>query len=307
MFTGSGASTASAMASFEAAAGGGDNGTAAGEEGSGYRHATWDQIALDGTDPGSTTIASGVIAPARSRLQPWGLDLGPNIAVSDNGFQSVSSTPFTPFSAPNVWGPFNSDDGRIRRRCSGRPGRRARAGADAGTRYRLPECHAASTMITYYNGSHLCSAPLPAPTGTTTSFAGLLFPDAVVTRVVVTLGRRRRDLRVERRHRHARAAAGSVAGDDIVLAEPGPKRRCDRRRADLAGPRHGHRKRCDRLRFRRDRLGRRNPDRRQDRLRIGRRVRRDRHPCLRPDRRAYNAVVTVDDASALRISRRPTR
>ena len=110
-FTGSGASTATAMASFEAAAGGGDNGTAAGEEGSGYRHATWDQIALDGTDPGSTTIESGhVIAPAATRLEPWGLELGPEIAVANDGFRSVGSTvTFTPFSAPNVWGPFNSD------------------------------------------------------------------------------------------------------------------------------------------------------------------------------------------------------
>ena len=75
---------------FEAAVGGTDNGTTAGEQGGGFRHATWDQIALDGSDPGSTTIKPGhVVVPALSRLQPWGLELGPEIAVAGDGFQSV--------------------------------------------------------------------------------------------------------------------------------------------------------------------------------------------------------------------------
>ena len=52
----------------------------------------------------------------------------------------------------------------------------------------------------------------------------------------------------------------SVAGDDIVLAEPRAEGERDRRRADLARPRHGHRKQFERLRSRHDRLGRRNPD-----------------------------------------------
>jgi hypothetical protein len=217
--TGSGASTAGAMASFEAAAGGADNGTAAGEQGSGYRHATWDQIALDGSDPGSTTIMPGqVIVPARSRLQPWGLELGPDIAVSDNGFQSVSSTQFSSFSAPNIWGPFNSDTAEFD--VVG-PAAQGTTPAPAQTRGLgvVFLNSTASTQIQYYNGGILLDT-VAAPAATT-SFAGLLYPDAVVTRVVVTLGGSEIF-----RWNGATVTPGvstSVAGDDIVLTEPGPK------------------------------------------------------------------------------------
>jgi hypothetical protein len=222
--TGAGASTAGAMASFEAAAGGIDNGTAAGEQGSGYRHATWDQIALDGTDPSSTTIESGrVIAPARSRLQPWGLELGPDIAVSNDGFQSVSSTQFTPFSAPNIWGPFNSDTAEFDVVAPAAQGTTPEPAQTRGLGVVFLNVETAgTTTIQYYNGSiPLLTQPLAVPTGTT-SFAGLLFPDAVVTRVVVTLG----TAAIFAWNGTTSPTPGgstSVAGDDIVLAEPGPK------------------------------------------------------------------------------------
>jgi hypothetical protein len=217
--TGSGASTASAMASFEAAAGGTDNGTAAGERGSGYRHATWDQIALDGTDPGSTTIESGrVIAPARSRLQPWGLELGPDIAVSNDGFQSVSSTQFTPFSAPNIWGPFNSDTAEFDVVAPAVPGTKPEPAQTRGLGIVFLNS-TASTQIQYYNGGILLDT-VSAPAATT-SFAGLLYPDAVVTRVVVTLGGS--EIFGWDGTTVTPGVSASVAGDDIVLAEPGPK------------------------------------------------------------------------------------
>jgi hypothetical protein len=221
-FTGSGASTASEMAAFEAAAGGADNGTTAGEQGGGYRHATWDQIALDGTDPGSITVAPGVIAPARSRLQPWGVDLGPNIAVSDNGFQSVSSTPFTPFSAPNLWGAFNSTTAEFDVVAPAGQGVAATPSQTRGLGVVfLNVATAGTTTIQYYNGTiPLLTTPLAVPTGTT-SFAGLLFPDAVVTRVVVTLGSAA--IFGWNGATVIPGGAGSVAGDDIVQAEPGPK------------------------------------------------------------------------------------
>jgi len=217
--TGSGASTASAMANFEAAAGGTDNGTAAGEQGSGYRHATWDQIALDGTDPGSTTIESGrVIAPARSRLQPWGLELGPDIAVSDNDFQSVSSTQFTPFSPPNIWGPFNSDTAEFDVVAPAVPGTKPEPAQTRGLGIVFLNS-TASTQIQYYNGGILLDT-VSAPAATT-SFAGLLYPDAVVTRVVVTLGGS--EIFGWDGTTVTPGVSASVAGDDIVLAEPGPK------------------------------------------------------------------------------------
>jgi hypothetical protein len=218
--TGSGASTAGAMASFEAAAGGTDNGTAAGEQGSGYRHATWDQIALDGSDPGSTTIMPGqVIVPARSRLQPWGLELGPDIAVSDNGFQSVSSTQFSPFSAPNIWGPFNSDTAEFDVVAPAAQGTTPEPAQTRGLGVVFLNS-TASTQIQYYNGDILLGS-VTAPTSTTTSFAGLLFPDAVVTRVVVILGGS--EIFGWNGATVTPGVSTSVAGDDIVLTEPGPK------------------------------------------------------------------------------------
>ena len=222
MFTGSGASTASEMAAFDAAAGGTDNGTAVGEQGSGYRHATWDQIALDGTDPGATTIESGhVIVPARNRLQPWGLELGPNIAVSNNGFQSVSSTQFSPFSAPNVWGPFNSNTAEFDIVAPGAQGATPEPAQSRGLGIVFLNASGA-TGITYYNGNIMLGS-VTAPASSTTSFAGLLFPDAVVTRVVVTLGGLATGIFQWNGAAVTPGASGSAAGDDTVLAEPGPK------------------------------------------------------------------------------------
>ncbi len=223
-FTGSsasGASVPSALAAFEAAAGGADNGAAAGEQGSGFRHATWDQITLDGSDPGSTAIEPGqVIVPARSRLQPWGLELGPDIAVSDDGFQSVSSTQFNPFSMPNVWGPFNSDMAEFDVVAPAAPGTAPEPAQTRGLGIVFLNS-TGSTQIQYYNGNiPLAQGSVTAPAGAT-SFAGLLFPDAVVTRVVVTLGGS--DIFDWDGATVTRGGSGSVAGDDIALAEPGPK------------------------------------------------------------------------------------
>jgi len=222
MFTGSGASTAAAMANFEQAVGGADNGTAAGEHGDGFRHVTWDQIAPDGSDPGSTSIRSGVIAPARNRLQPWGLELGPNISVSSNGFQSVSSTQFTPFTASNIWGPFNSDTAEFDVVApSGQGGTPVPAQARGLGIVFLNST--GSATIQYFNGgSQLAQGTVTALAGAT-SFAGLLFPDAVVTRVVVTLGGSATGIFGWNGTAVTQGGSGSVAGDDVVLAEPGPK------------------------------------------------------------------------------------
>ena len=170
-FTGSGTSgTSAAIASFEAAAGGGDNGTIAGEQPGGFRHVTWDQIALNGSDPGSTTIDSGhVIVPARSRLQPSGLELGPEIAVANDGFQSVgSSATFTPFSPANVWGPFNSPrHGRVRRRRAGRPGEHAdarrRPGDSGSSCWRRRPIHPDRVLQRRRSRSARCPAPRARP------------------------------------------------------------------------------------------------------------------------------------------------
>jgi hypothetical protein len=241
-FTGSsaaGTSVPSALAAFEAAAGGADNGAAAGQQGSGFRHVSWDGVTLDGSDPGSTVINSGgVVAVARGRLQPWGLEIGPaqpgedqlggsGVAVANNGFHSVNSNAqFTPFSAPNVWAPFNSNTTELD---IVSPSGQSSTPAPALSRglgvVFLNVRSGSPTEISYYNDDALLdqvSAPA-APGGT--SFAGLLFASPVVTRVVITLG----DGEIfgfdgTTATPGASPAADLVAGDDVVLAEPAPAR-----------------------------------------------------------------------------------
>ncbi len=221
-FTGSsasGASVPSALAAFEAAAGGADNGAVAGEQGTGFRHANWDVVALDGSDPGSTTIESDqVIVPANSRLQPWGLELGPDIAVSGDGFRSVSSAHFSPFSAPNIWGPFNSDVAEFDVVAPAAQGTTPMPAQTRGLGIVFLNS-TASTQIQYYNGDILLGT-VSAPAATS-SFAGLLYRAAIVTRVVVTLGGS--EIFGWDGTTVTRGGSGSVAGDDIVLAEPGPE------------------------------------------------------------------------------------
>jgi hypothetical protein len=220
-FTGSGPSTATAMAAFEAAAGGADNGTTAGEQSGGYRHATWDQIALDGTDPGASTIESGhVIAPAATRLEPWGLELGPEIAVANDGFHSVNSSTFTPFSPANTWGAFNGDTAELDVVAPAGPGSTPIPAQTRGLGIVfLNPTGASPAQIEYYNGA-IPLLQLSAPAGTTT-FAGVLFPGPVVTRVVVTLGSS--EMFGWEGAAVTAGGSGSIAGDDVVLAEPGPK------------------------------------------------------------------------------------
>jgi hypothetical protein len=222
-FTGAGTlGAANALAAFEAAVGGADNRTAAGEQGSGFRHVTWEGIAVDGSEPGSRAVPGGhVVAPARSRLQPWGLELGPEIAVANDAFQSVSSAHFTPFSAPNVWGPFNSSTAEFD----------VVAPVDQGTTPSPAQTRGlgivflgatGSTHIQYFNGSNLLAQGTVSALPGTTSFAGLLFPDPVVTRVVVTLGGSQ--IFGFDGTTVTPGGSSSVAGDDIVLAEPAPAR-----------------------------------------------------------------------------------
>jgi hypothetical protein len=219
--TGGPPTTFSSLTSFEAAAGGADNGTTSGEQGSGYRHAGWDGLAANGSDPGSTVIEPGhVVAVSPTALEPWGIEVGPEVAVANDGFRSVNSNAlFTPFSPPNVWGPFNSTTAEFDVVA---PGAQASSPVPAQTRgLGIVFLNATgATQIQYYNGDILLGS-VSAAAGST-SFAGLLFPDPVVTRVVVTLG-----------GAEIFAFDGSTvtpggnnpeAADDIVLAEPAPAR-----------------------------------------------------------------------------------
>ncbi|HZE04362.1 MAG TPA: hypothetical protein VE127_04000, partial [Solirubrobacteraceae bacterium] len=226
-FTGSGSpGTATALAGFEAASGGSDNGTTAGEQGGGFRHISWDAVAVDGSEPGSTAIPGGhTVALSRSRLQPWGVELGPEIAAANDGFHSVnSSAQFTPFSMPNAWAPFNSNTAELDVVA---PDAQSSTPVPAQTRglgVVFLGVTTAGTSIQLFNGDiPLLSSPAQAPIGAT-SFVGVLFPDAVVTRAVITLGTG--EIFDFDGSSVAPGASGSdlVAGDDVVLGEPAPAR-----------------------------------------------------------------------------------
>lgn len=211
--------TFTSLAQFEAAVGGSDNGTAAGEQGSGFRHWTPAGIAVDGSSPGATPIPGGhTAALAPSVLQPWGIELGPAVAVANDGFRSVN--PSAGFSPPDLWAPFNSNTTTFHVVA---PAAQTSATAPAVTRglgVEFVHVQTTGTSIAYYSGDTLLDT-VPVAQGAM-SFAGALFSEPVVTRVVITLGTA-----------EMFAFNGSTvtpggpdpttlaAGDDVVLAEPG--------------------------------------------------------------------------------------
>jgi hypothetical protein len=215
-FTGSGG-----LVQFEASVGGVDNGTAAGEQSNGFRHWTPAGIAVNGSDPGSTAIPGGhTAALSASRLQPWGIELGPDVAVANDGFESVNAN--AGFSPADLWAPFNSNTATLQVVA---PTSLTGAPVPAVTRglgVEFVNVENSGTTIQYYSGdAPLLAQPLQVPTGST-SFAGVLFSEPVVTRVVITLGTA--DIfgfdgaNVIPDNTPSSTLA---AGDDVVLAEPG--------------------------------------------------------------------------------------
>jgi hypothetical protein len=208
------------LAQFEAAIGGADNGTTPGELGSGLRHWTPAGIAVNGSDPGSTAIPGGhTAALSSSRLQPWGIELGPDVAVANDGFESVNSN--AGFSPPDLWAPFNSNTATLQVVA---PTSLTGAAVPAVTRGLGVEFvnveSVGTTTIQYFSGDTPIGQ-VSAPEGTT-SFAGLLFSEPVVTRVVITLGTAEifsfDGTNVIPDNTPSNTLA---AGDDVVLAEPG--------------------------------------------------------------------------------------
>lgn len=211
--------TFTSLAAFEAAVGGSDNGTTPGERGSGLRHFTPAGIAVDGSDPGALAIPGGhTAALSHNRLAAWGIEPGPAVAVANDGFKSVNTN--AGFSPPNLWAPFNSNTTELRIVAPAAP---ATTPAPAMTRglgiVFVNVESASSTTIQYYSGDGLL-ATVPVPQGTM-SFAGMLFRDPVITRVVVTLG----TAEIFDFHGTSVTPVGSAssmaAADDVLLAEPG--------------------------------------------------------------------------------------
>ncbi len=211
--------TFTSLAPFEAAIGGIDNSTTAGEQGSGFRHWTPAGIAVDGSDPGARAIPGGrTAALTPDRLEPWGIELGPDVAVANDGFKSVNAN--AGFSPPNLWAPFNSFAAGLQIVA---PAATTSFPAPAMTRglgVVFANVENAGTTIRYYSGNGLVGQ-VSAPQGAT-SFAGVLFRDAVVTRVVITLG----TAEIFKFDGSTVTPGGTdptmlAAGDDVVLAEPG--------------------------------------------------------------------------------------
>jgi hypothetical protein len=227
-FSGTGASTSTSLAAFEAAIGGRDNGTSAGEQGGGFRHLNWDGLAVNGSDPSSRTIEPGkVVGLSAGRLEPWGIEQGPGIAVANDGFASANPTvtgDFTPFSTPNVWAPYNSNTVQFQVVAPGAAGSVPVPAQTRGLGVVFLNVTATGTTIQYYNGDiPLLSQPQPVSTGST-SFAGALFPNAVVTRVVITLGTAQIFNFDGGSITQPPPTTDFVAGDDVGLAEPAPVR-----------------------------------------------------------------------------------
>jgi len=205
------------LAAFEAAAGGADNGMTAGERGSGFRHFTPNVIAVDGSDPWTTAIPFGhTAALASTRLQPWGIELGPDVAVANDGFKSVNSN--AGFSPLDLWAPYNGYTTALQVVA---PGAQASPPVPALTRgigVTFVDPENAGASIQFYSGDGLLDTV--SPQGST--FMGVLFRDPLVTRVVITLGTAQIfDFDGTNPPSGTSPSNTLAAGDDIVLAEPG--------------------------------------------------------------------------------------
>ncbi len=195
VFSGSGSTvTGSALAAFEAAVGGADNGTSPGPQTGGFRRASWDDIALDGSEATSTVITPGhTVVIAVNRLQRRGLLLEAPLAVSDDGFSDVNAGAralLTSFSSPNDAAPFNMNTVALDVVA---PSDRVTTPVPQGTLglgLVFLNAHAPGVpSVQFLNGDQaLLTVSAPLAGEGQPSFVGALFRLPVVTRVVITLG-----------------------------------------------------------------------------------------------------------------------
>jgi hypothetical protein len=184
---------------FETASGGVKN-TAPAPQANGFRVITWDAVKLDGTDFGGNSLvvdAGKTVAIPINRFQAQGSFFETAYAVSGDGFQSVnpnvkSATPalFPGFSPSNVFAMFNDNSIDFNFVV---PSDAATTPQPAATRgfgaiFRNVEL-ANSTSIEYFSGStSLGKFFVPAGAQGEAEFLGVLFPNAVVTHISITLG-----------------------------------------------------------------------------------------------------------------------
>lgn len=198
-FTGAGkANVDAAIASYQAAIGGANNGGAAINPATGFRTIDWDAVRLDGTDfgggPNTTVISQGkTVGIPRNRFEARGVFFDTVYAVSGDGFTSVNpgaANLFPAFSPSNTFAMFNDntiDFDFVT------PGGAGVTPAPAATRgfgaVFLNVTQPNTTSIEYFAGSRsLGTFFVPVGAQAEPEFLGALFNAPIVTKVSITLG-----------------------------------------------------------------------------------------------------------------------
>jgi hypothetical protein len=196
-------SAATALANFQAAIGGANNGAVPQPINGGFRVITWDGVKLDGTDFGggaNTTVISpgNVVGIPLNRFQTNGVYFGAVYAVSGsdatgNTFTSVNpgvAGLFPPFSPKNTFAMFNDNgiDFKFVLPSAADSTIVSASSRGFGAIFENVEL-ANTTSIQYFNGNTLLDTEFAPVAGMgKQSFVGALFSSPVVTRVVLTLG-----------------------------------------------------------------------------------------------------------------------
>lgn len=201
VFSGSGAAATTALDAFRTAIGGVKN-TAA-PQASGRREINWDGVKLDGTDanPNTQVVDANktVIIPV-NRFQGQGTLFADPYAVSGDGFASVngaSAGQFSAFSPKNTFVMQDTTAGQFDDRFIGEsftiPGTTTGAGT-RGFGAIFLDVEGAGSSIEYFgrkaNGDQVSLGTFAVPIGANgeTQFLAVLFDDAVVTDVNLTVG-----------------------------------------------------------------------------------------------------------------------
>jgi hypothetical protein len=197
-FSGAGAGgAAAALAAFEAAIGGANNGNTPTPQSAGFRTLNWDGVSLDGTDfsGDSIVIVPGkVVGIPRNRFERRGVFFEDVYAVSGDGFASTNSGVagrFPAFSPANTFAPFNEITIGV---AFVPPAPATTRIVGAATRglgvVFLNNRNSNTSGITYFNGSESLGTYF-APTSATQGdpeFLGILFDQPIVTQARITCG-----------------------------------------------------------------------------------------------------------------------
>jgi hypothetical protein len=195
---GDNASTAAALAAFEAAIGGPKNTAPAPQQG-GFRTITWDGVKVDGTDnvagPGSTTVITPghTVGIPLDRFQGQGVFFGAVYAVSNDGFADVNPNVaglLPAFSPSNTFAMFNDNGIDFKFVAPSATNTALVSAASRGFGAVFENVEQPGTTIQYFHNDTLLDTVDVPVSGTpgAQEFAGELFTQPIVTNVLLTLG-----------------------------------------------------------------------------------------------------------------------